>query len=161
MPGSRANLIMHSFFWLAIYTAFWLLLAGTEGWYIGIPAVLAATWLSRQLHLRPWLFRLQHLPTFLWLFFAELCTGGWDVARRALHPRLPLDPAWVHYPLTCKQPRVRLMLSATVGMMPGTLATVIEGDCLTLHVLDQHQPWHTNIARLERELDNLMGDGTT
>lgn len=157
MSKPQASPLLISLLWLPVYALLWWLLTGGSGWYLGIPTILLAVWLSRTLSLIPWVIRPARLPALLGLFFRELFAGGWDVARRALHPRMPLDPAWVQYPLTTTDEDVRLLLSGIIGLMPGTLATAIDGDCLTLHVLDRDMPWESNIARLESRLVDLMG----
>lgn len=161
MSKPQASPLLISLLWLPVYAPLWWLLTGGSGWYLGIPTVFLAVWLSRTLKLVPWVIRPARLPALLALFFRELFGGGWDVARRALHPGMPLDPAWVHYPLTTADEDVRLLLSGIIGLMPGTLATAVDGDCLTMHVLDREMPWETNIARLEARLVDLMGERLT
>ena len=95
------------------------------------------------------------------LFYAlkHMLLGGWDVARRALHPRSPLQPAWHPFILTSDSPRVRLLLSAMVGLLPGTLVSRIEGDEMQVHVLDASMPWQATIADLEQHLVRLLDTG--
>ena len=145
--------IVNACYWLLLYTALWWLLAGHAGWGFGAVVVVAAVAASIWLDAAPWRFRLQFLRFFLW----ELCLGGWDVARRALHPRRPVDPAWVIYPLNCDDARVKLTLSAMVGLLPGTLSSRYEEDQLHIHTLDRNQDWLTTVADLERELACLLG----
>ncbi len=148
-------------FWLLLYCALWWLLAGGGGWYLGAPCIVAAAMLSCWLGTPAWRLRPAAAPRFLWFFLRALVAGGWDVARRAIQPRMPLAPAWVHYPLNIRQPRSRLLFASLVGLLPGTLAAAIEDDCLSMHVLDQHQPWQQNTAQLERQLLRLLGEEPT
>ena len=94
--------------------------------------------------------RLGALPGFLTFFLRHMLLGGWDVARRALQPRCQLQPAWHPYPLTSRSPRVRLLLSALVGLLPGTLSSRIEGD-------RRAPAWQPTVAELERRLERLLG----
>ncbi|WP_256669981.1 Na+/H+ antiporter subunit E [Pseudomonas sp. OIL-1] len=146
-------------FWSLLYAVLWWLLAGGKGWYIGAPCVLGAALLSCWLGSAAWTLRLRAAPGFVLFFLRALLAGGWDVALRALRPRMPLDPAWVNYPLKARGPRSRLLLAAAVSLLPGTLAGVIEADRLTLHVLDHKQPWLESVARLEQQLMRLLGEG--
>ena len=146
-------------FWSLLYAVLWWLLAEGKGWYIGGPCVLAAAMLSCWLGSPAWTIRLRAAPGFVLFFLNALLAGGWDVALRALRPRMPLDPAWVSYPLKARHPRSRLLLAAAVSLLPGTLAGVIEADELTLHVLDHKQPWQNSVARLEQQLMRLLGEG--
>lgn len=144
--------------WLLLYIGLWWLLAGGRGWYLGGPSVLVATILSLWLGGSVRLVRLGAVPGFLGFFLHALVAGGWDVARRALQPRMPLSPAWVRYPLTLDQPGNRLLLASLIGLLPGTLVATMEDDELNMHVLDQHMPWRDNTARLEGHLLRLLGE---
>ncbi|WP_235906683.1 Na+/H+ antiporter subunit E [Pseudomonas saliphila] len=161
MPYSWADrfLSRRMLFWSLLYVALWGLLAGGKGWYIGIPCALAAAMLACWLGNPVWTFRPRAVPGFLLFFLRALVAGGWDVARRAVQPRMPLDPAWVSYPLTARDPRSRLLLAAAVSLLPGTLAGAIEADHLALHVLDHTQPWLESVARLEQQLMHVLGEG--
>lgn len=156
-PYSIRLLLQRSSYWLLIYAALWLLLSNVNGWSFGLVCALAATGLSLWLRLPPLGLRLFYLPRFMFFFFFETLLGAWDVAKRALHPRLPLNPAWVTHSLTCPDPRVRLLLSAMVGLMPGTLSTHFDEENLYLHVLDLEQEWRRPIIAMEFHLARLLG----
>lgn len=159
MPLLRAgHITRHTVYWLLFYTALWGLLSGGSGWYIGIPCILGASGLSHWLGGRAITLRLSALPGFLLFFLAALGSGGWDVARRAVQPRMPLSPAWVSYPLSISQPHYRLLFSSMIGLLPGTLASHIEGDLLCMHVLDDGQPWESSARRLEQRLMAVLGE---
>lgn len=153
---SPQALLRQGSYWLLVYAALWLLLSGASGWAFGLICALAATGLSLWLKLPPVGLRLVYLPRLLLFFLHETLMGAWDVARRALHPKLPLDPAWVTHSLDCANPRVRLLLSAMVGLMPGTLSTHIEEDTLHLHILDQRQAWRLPVEKMETHLARLL-----
>jgi multicomponent Na+:H+ antiporter subunit E len=139
------------------YFCLWLLLTGASGWAFGLVLALAASVLSLWLQLPFPRLKVFHLPAFLGFFLLEVLVGAWDVARRALHPRMPLDPAWVTHRFQCADPRVRLGLSALVGLMPGTLASHIADDTLHLHVLDHAQAWRLPVQKMEMHLARLVG----
>lgn len=153
----HARSSVNASFWLLIYAALWLLLTGGAGWGFGSFVIVAATGLTLRLGLTPPYFKLLYLPRFLLFFLYELFVGALDVARRALHPHMPIDPAWVSFPFGCANPRVRLMLSAVVGLLPGTLAARWDATHLYLHVLDRHQDWHVTVAQTETHLARLFG----
>jgi len=52
---------------------------------------------------------------------------------------------------------VRLLLSAMVGLLPGTLASRVDADEMRVHVLDERLPWQATVAELERRLERLLG----
>ncbi|TLX58785.1 sodium:proton antiporter [Stutzerimonas nosocomialis] len=147
-------------YWLLLYAGFWALFAEGGGWSFGLPAVFMACALSLWLGIRPWRLRLSVLPGFVWFFLVNMFTGAWDVARRAAHPGCPLQPEWVEYPLAESSERVRILLSALVGLLPGTLASQIEGSRMQLHVLDGGQPWQATVADLEARLIRLLDGGS-
>lgn len=142
--------------WTLLYTVIWALFVDGSGWAIGVPSVLLAVGLSLWLGLRAWSLSLTRLPGFVWFVLKHMVLGAWDVALRALHPGRSLQPAWVDYPLRCESPQIRLLLSAMVGLLPGTLASRIDGDCMRMHVLDERQPWEATLIELEARLTQLL-----
>lgn len=142
--------------WLALYLLLWFILSGGQGWGFGVAAALGAATLTYRLPLVWPGLNLSPLPACLGFFFQQLFMGGWDVARRALHPKMPIDPAWEIHTLSSDNPRVRLMLSALVGLMPGTLASHIEGNQLHIHTLDRQREWRTSTVRFEQLLARLL-----
>lgn len=150
--------LRHWLSWTLGYLLLWSLVTSASGYYIGLPASLAAAALSLYLGLHTYNLRLRYAAVFVGFFLHALLLGGWDVARRALSPSLPIDPAWVRYPMRCHSERVRLALSALVGLLPGTLSTGFSDNQLTLHVLDQGQDWAATVTRLENHLCRLLND---
>lgn len=142
--------------WALLYASFWALFTGGRGWAFGAPFVMLACAMSLSFGVRPWRMRLTAVPGFIGFFLVNMFTGAWDVARRAAHPGCPLQAEWVDYPLADSSERVRLLLSALVGLLPGTLASRIENDCMHMHVLDSTQPWHGTVVELEGHLIRLF-----
>lgn len=143
--------------WALLYGALWAVFTGGSGWLLGVPGILLSVGLSLWLGIRPWRPSLTALPGFLWFFLCRMVMGGWDVARRALHPRCPLQPAWHQYSFASQSPQMRLLLSAMVGLLPGTLVSRIDGDQMQVHVLDERLPWRATVAELEQRLEWLFG----
>jgi len=146
----------HVIFWFVLYTALWALLSGNAGWYLGLPSVALATFVAVQLQLLPWTMRLQHLPLFTFFFLLASLLGALDVARRTLRLKAQIDPGWTRYDLHCQDPRHRLLLSAIIGLLPGTLCSRIEGDQLHIHLLDQSAEWQATARKLEQHLQKLF-----
>ncbi|MCQ4257185.1 Na+/H+ antiporter subunit E [Stutzerimonas stutzeri] len=142
--------------WALIYAALWALFSEGGGWSLGVPTALLAAGVSVWLGMRPWHPTLSVLPGFIGFFLGKMVAGAWDVAVRALHPGRSLQPAWLVYPLTAHSPQVRLVLSALVGLLPGTLASRVDGDSMRVHVLDQRQPWEPTVRELEQRLQRLL-----
>jgi multicomponent Na+:H+ antiporter subunit E len=100
------------------------------------------------------------LAALLPLVFWEATRSGVDVARRALHPALPLDPALLHlatghgstHPIT-------LATAVVMNLMPGTLTVEFAGRGLRLHVIDRRHDHLELLTRMERRLTWALGEG--
>jgi multicomponent Na+:H+ antiporter subunit E len=92
------------------------------------------------------------LPFFLW----ESLRGGIDVARRALHPDLPLRPALLRYRTGLAEGAPRIFLVHCVSLLPGTLSAALEGDTLMVQVLDAGAPVEEELAALEARVGRLF-----
>jgi len=142
--------------WFLLFLGLWLIFSGAQGWAFGTAASLAAAAIAYRLPMRWPALRITRLPACLGFFFIQLLVGGWDVARRALHPKMPIDPAWELYQCRSENPKVHLLLSALVGLMPGTLSSHFEQGQLHIHTLDRQRDWRTNTERFEQLLDRLL-----
>ncbi len=143
----------------AAFAAVWLALTGAApgGLPFGAAAVALATWASLRLlpprgrALRP-LALLALLPHFLW----ESIKGGIDVARRALHPAMPLNAGWLRVPLTLPPGAARMSLGSEISLLPGTLAAGGEGDRLLVHCLDARAGMEARLCEEEARLARAL-----
>ena len=136
-PGSRERLL-----WLlqtfVLLIVIWVALDGTASLLVGATFALigAATgaWLAPGLAY-PW--RPLRLAGFVLYFLAQSLRGGLDVAWRALHPALPIEPRLCEYPLRLEPGLPRTAFVSIVSLLPGTLSVVVDGthDRLTVHTL--------------------------
>jgi len=138
----------------------WVLLTGgpAASWVVGAPAVLAAVFLAQRL--RPsGPARLRPLPAlaFLPYFAGQSLRGGWDVARRALHPALPIAPAQITYPCRLPVGTARRFFVNAISLLPGTLYLDEDADGLRLHVVDRDQPVMAELGALEARVARLFG----
>jgi multicomponent Na+:H+ antiporter subunit E len=78
--------------------------------------------------------------------------AGADVARRALDPRMPLQPGFVTYATGLQAGAGRNAFRALLSLQPGTLPVSVEesGDLL-IHCLDTNQPVVAQLS-MEEEL---------
>lgn len=142
---------------LVFLAVLWLVLTGVElkGLILGAAAVPAATMLSLRLlpgpqRLSLWRF-VRHLPSFV----AGSVSGGVDVARRALSPRLPLKPGWIEVPAQLSDGG-RAVLGGELSLMPGTLAAGVRGDRLLVHLLDTDAGFERAILREEAAIAAMV-----
>lgn len=122
---------------LAIVLALlWGVLAGNAGWGFGAVAVVLGTLAGVQVALpKPPRWSPLRLGRFLIYFLKESLQGGVDIALRALHPRLPLQPVWIDYRLRLPGETARILFVMTISLLPGTLSADWEGDTVTVHAL--------------------------
>lgn len=137
----------------------WLLL--TEGdlahWPLALLVVAAAAAASlRLLPTRAWRWRLRGVLAFLPFFLAQSLRGGVDVSRRALSPRLPLEPRFLEYRLRLRSEVARVFFTNVVGLLPGSASTLLRDDVLHVHVLDARLPVGRALAVLEQRVAALF-----
>ena len=142
--------------WVGVYSALWALLSNNQGWLIGVIFISAATAVCYHLKLPDPSLKLRHLPSFTVFFLGKLLRGGIDVALRTMSMTPLTRAGWVKYPLQSHDDRVRLMLAALIGLLPGTLTARMEHEQLLIHTLDSEMNWLEDTAQLERHLQKLL-----
>ncbi|WP_051295224.1 Na+/H+ antiporter subunit E [Azonexus hydrophilus] len=136
----------------AIFALLWL--AAAEGnlnaWPLALAGVAGATaaslWLLPAKTLLP--ISAGGLLRFLVWFVRQSLAGGIQVAGLALQRQPALRPALIEVPLTLPPGLPRLLFTAALSLMPGTLGVRLQGDTLLVHVLDRRQPLADDAARL-------------
>jgi len=143
------------------FLALWVIFSGAQT--TDLPAspiaVVAATWASLRL-LPPGAWRLSPtaLAQFLLHFLRQSIVAGADVAWRALHPRLPLRPGFVAYPVRLAVGPARNTFCELTSLVPGTLpAGLNEDGALLVHCLDVGQPVLAQLAVEEALLVRVLG----
>jgi len=85
--------------------------------------------------------------------------AGFDVARRALDPRLPLRPGFVAYQMRTPPSPARNLFCTLSSLLPGTLPTGLdEAGMLVVHCLDVEQPVLEQMAVEETMLIRILGE---
>jgi multicomponent Na+:H+ antiporter subunit E len=120
---------------------------------VGAAAVATYLDLGAGWRLRP-LAVLRFVPFFLRVSIA----GGVDVARRAFHPGLPLDPGMLRYRLrlAADTPAATFFVGV-VSLLPGTLCAEIDGAEAIIHVVDLEQDNRARLGTLEDRIAALFG----
>jgi multicomponent Na+:H+ antiporter subunit E len=144
---------------IALFGVLWWVV--TDGsaynWWFGLMLVLAASASSLAL-MPPLRLRAKALVPFLTYFIHHSVLGGVDVARRALHPDLPIDPGFIETPLRVKSDMARFAVATTMSLLPGTVSVEMRESTLRLHVLDRSLPVVEALADLERRVAALAGE---
>lgn len=127
---------------------------------MGLFTAGAATWVS--LHLfKPESGRFRYgkllalFPHFIWVSVL----AGFDVARRAFDPRLPLQPGFVSCPLDFPPGLARNTFATFTSLMPGTVSISEGGADLLYHCLDTSQPVLEQLWNEERLLAKAVDIG--
>jgi multicomponent Na+:H+ antiporter subunit E len=132
----------------------WVLTDGAvDSWIVGAPAISAAIAIDFYI-IRPgdtrWSW--SGLMVFILFFLKSSISSGLDVVRRIYHPRLPLKPAMIEYPLELASPAARNLFVCTVSLLPGTLSAGFEENNLVIHALDIGRPVTRELAIIERRV---------
>lgn len=103
--------------------------------------------------------RLLALLVFVPHFLAQSLLAGIDVARRALHPRLPLQPGLVVYRVGFQPGMARNVFAIVTSLLPGSIPIDDTEDGLVYHCLDVAQPIAEQMADEERRLASALISG--
>ncbi|MCP3706317.1 Na+/H+ antiporter subunit E [Paraburkholderia sp. CNPSo 3274] len=141
-------------------------------WFVLMPSVkpadlacgLIATIIATQMSLRllppaAGRLRLGALLVFAPHFLAQSVLAGIDVARRALDPRLPLQPGTVVYHVGFPPGTARNGFAIITSLLPGSLPVDETADGLVYHCLDISQPVAEQLADEERRLAGALVSG--
>jgi multicomponent Na+:H+ antiporter subunit E len=147
------------------FAVLWILLTGGNPADLGAGAVaiFAATWTSLRL-LPPGTSQLRPLALgqFALRFLRQSLIAGVDVARRALDPRLPLTPGFVHYPVGLPPGPARNMFTTLMSLLPGSVPIGADASGgLLVHCLDAEQPIAAQLAAEEVHFAQVIGTASS
>jgi multicomponent Na+:H+ antiporter subunit E len=145
---------------LVLLAALWAALNPRDpgSWIVGVPVIAAAAWAAARLAPpAAWRFTPAGIARFVPFFLLASLRGGVDVAWRAVHPRLPIDPALVRHALGLPEGTARVFLIDAMSLLPGTLSANCEGSTLVVHVLNDAQAAAAAIVELEERVAALFG----
>lgn len=150
-PAVLVRIVWFGFIW-TIFTG-----GRMESWLLGGPAVLTAAWISvRTRRFQTAGFALAGGFRFVVFFLKASLLSGLDVVRRALHPRLLLQPDLIDYRLSLSTDAARVFMADTVSLLPGTLSAHLVGETLTIHVLDRNAPIREELTALEERVAAML-----
>lgn len=152
--------IRRSVFYFILMAGLWAVLSGgsLSTWWFGLPAAIVASIISIKL-LPPEkrLWSLKGIILFIPFFIRQSVEGGLDVARRALHPQLPLRPAFLHYSMRLPEGPARVFMACIISLLPGTLTSELIDGRLQVHTLDKELNTEQKLAALEERVAALFG----
>lgn len=142
----------------------WVILAGGDAGSLalGVPVAMVAAFVSVLLSPpRPSGFRLAGVFPYAVYFVTQSVIGGFDVARRALSPAMPIDPALIEYPLRLAGAAPRMIFANTISLLPGTLSARYIDGTLQVHALDATASVEAELRVLEAKVTALFGEHLT
>jgi len=80
--------------------------------------------------------KLFNIIKFIFVFLIALIKSNFDVARRVINPKLPINPGIVTYKTQLKSDTAKVFLANAITLTPGTLTVDIIGDELFIHWID-------------------------
>lgn len=158
--SSSRSIISEAFPTVILMTVLWWVLTGghTDSWIVGIPVIVLATGASLWFRSHDlWKWRLAGLGRFFPVFVWQSLRAGLEVALLAFHPRCSLAPGLLIYHLRLPTGPSRIFFTNTVSLSPGTFSADLEGDRLTIHVLDEQFLDRENLQFMESLIAELFG----
>ena len=141
---------------VAFSLLWWVLTAGAvESWWVGAPVVLIATLVSVAL-VPAVSWSPAGVANFVPFFVWHSLRGGVDVAWRTFHPRMPIQPGLIEYPLRLPPGLSRVIMVNTVSLLPGSLSVELGADCLKIHVLDTRNSVVSEIIMVEQVVARMF-----
>ena len=131
----------------------WIALNGLSDLPVGVLAAgtgaAAGTWLAAQ---APYPWHPLRWTCFAAFFLWESFKGGLDVAYRALHPALLINPSFNEYRISLSTGKPTTLLVSFISLLPGTLSADLEESRQRLIV---HALTEESLASVER-LENIL-----
>ncbi|MDD3477721.1 MAG: Na+/H+ antiporter subunit E [Candidatus Izemoplasmatales bacterium] len=95
-----------------------------------------------------------YLPLFIW----KLIVANFDVARRVLTPKIPLNPGIVKVKTNLKGDFGKLTLANSITLTPGTLSIDVEDDYIYVHTVDvKGQNEEENRKNISEPFEKVLG----
>ncbi len=70
------------------------------------------------------------------LFVYQLILANFDIARRVLSPKIPLNPGFIKISTDLKGDFAKLTLANSITLTPGTLSVDVDGNDIYIHTVD-------------------------
>lgn len=90
-----------------------------------------------------------------WLV-VEILKSNFDVARRALSPRMDVSPTTIRLPLRLRSDVGRVVYANSITLTPGTVSLFVEPDSIVVHALTRHGASSLANGEMERRVAAFM-----
>lgn len=134
-PQRRDKTFSFIFTFITMYF-FWILNSGViELFYLSLGAI-SALFVSYLFHEKFTMIKELHLAFRSFMRFIgympwiikEIALASWDVAKRVLDPRMPIDPIIISFQSTLKSQLAMTTLANSITLTPGTITIDVEQD---------------------------------
>ena len=136
--------------------ALWMILSGTTNIYQIILGCICALVLARvnvdRRGSAPTPFPFVRLLVYLPWLFSRIVMSSLQVTKLILHPRLPIAPTLVSYPLRLHDHRAVVLLGNSVTLTPGTVTVEASPQRLLVHALDSDTATDLTSGLMERKV---------
>ena len=138
----------------------WALLTGGDAAsaVVGLPTILAAALAATAAGAGAMAPRATALLAFLPFFLSAMMQSAWLLARRVMRRDPAFQPGIVAMRLRLTGEGARAAFMNAVSLTPGTLAAGLQGDVLSIHVLDLDEDHAPGLADLECRVARLYGE---
>ncbi len=158
MDGTLSGRLAYALRSTGLLFLVWLVIDGSGNLLVGaLAAGLGAGVAAAFPPVQGFTARLLAVPGFAAFFIVESLRGAADVAWRAAHPRLPIDPHLLRHAIRLPAGPPRTLLVSTVSLLPGTLSArlLAAEDVLVVHAITADPA--QGLERLERRIAALFG----
>lgn len=106
----------------------------------------------RMLELSRYAWFLYYIPVFMW----EMVIANLDVARRVLHPALPINPGLVKIRTRLKNELSKTLLGNSLSLTPGLTTVDMIGDEIYIHCIDIKRHVQKTAEKFERIIERIF-----
>ncbi len=164
-PRSRKYFTVHALVLIVVLYALWLVLSGhyqplflTIGVLCAVGVCLLALRMEVVDHesypLHPPLWR---LVAYWWWLFGEIVKSNIDVARRILHPDLPISPTVIRVRASQGTELGRVIYANSITLTPGTVSIDVrdDDDHIEVHALTRAAAAAVEAGEMDRRVTSL------
>lgn len=162
----RTSLIRAAGLWVVLF-ALWLLLSGVYKPMMlsfGVGTCALAVFVALRMgtldeESAPFHLALRAVAYVPWLVW-DILRCNVQLARIVLSPRLPIDPAIVHFQASQRTDLGRFVYANSITLTPGTVTTGVVGDDFEVHALSREMVDGSEENEMNRRVAALEGAGS-
>lgn len=99
---------------------------------------------------------------YIFVFLNELVKSNFDVAKRVISPKLPINPGIVEVKTRLKSKLGRMILTNSITLTPGTLTVELKNDRIFIHWIDVkstniEEDTNAIVRKFEKYLEVIYG----